>query len=111
MKTMNNTLKRPNIDISKLKHLKTVDELFDEKYGAEGTATRKEFNAKAEAWYFAELLKEERKAQKLTQKQLADKIGRKREFISQLERGDVDMQLSTFLNISRALGLQFGLIP
>lgn len=59
-----NKIDRTKIDFSKIA-VTTVDELFDEKYGAEGTATRKEFNAKAEAWYFAELLKEERKAQNL----------------------------------------------
>ena len=48
--------------------------------------------------------------QKMTQQQLADKIGKKREYISQIERGNSDMQLSTFLQISNALGLQFAMV-
>lgn len=58
----------------------------------------------------AELLKEERKRQKLTQQQLADKIGKKREYISTIERGNSDMQMSTFLQIASALGLRFSLV-
>jgi len=34
----------------------------------------------------------------------------KREYIALLEKGETDMQLSTFLNISQALGLKFSLV-
>ena len=66
--------------------------------------------AKAKAWYYAELLKDERKRQNVTQKVLAEKIGKKREYISSLEKGQTDMQLSTFLRIADALGLRFSLV-
>ena len=62
------------------------------------------------AYYYAELLKEQRKQQKMTQQQLADKIGKKREYISNIERGNSDMQLSTFMQIANALGLRFALV-
>ena len=107
---MEQTIKRPNLDPNKLAKLKSVDTLFNEKYGAKGTPTRKEFNAKAKAWYYSELLKEERKQRKITQKELAEKIGKKREYIASLERGETDMQLSTFVSIAEALGLKFGLM-
>jgi DNA-binding XRE family transcriptional regulator len=94
----------------KLKELKTVDQLFDDKYGPEGSPSRNEFEARAKSYYYAELLKEQRKQQKMTQQQLADKIGKKREFISNIERGNSDMQLSTFMLISNALGLRFSLV-
>ena len=45
----------------------------------------------------------------MTQQQLADKIGKKREYVALLEKGETDMQLSTFLMISDAVGLKFGL--
>jgi len=98
------------LDIEKLKGLKTAGEYLDNKYGKEGTETRAEFNAKAQAWYYAELLKEERKRQKISQEQLAIAIGKKRTYISALEKGETDMQLSTFLMLSRALGLNFSLV-
>lgn len=101
---------RSKIDRNKLKGLKTFDDLLTEEYGEVGTPSREDFHARAKAWYYAELLKEERKKQKITQKELAEKIGKKREYIARLEKGETDMQLSTFINISEALGLKFGLM-
>ena len=57
------------------------------------------------AWYYAEMLKKARKNAGLTQKELAEKIGKKREYIALLEKGETDMQLSTFLLIVDSLGL------
>ena len=90
--------------------LPTINDRLKDKYGAPGTPSREAFEARAKAWYYAELLKEERKRQKLTQQQLADKIGKKREYISTIERGNSDMQMSTFLQIASALGLRFSLV-
>lgn len=98
------------IDEKKLARLKTGSQHFDEKYGGEGSASRVEFEAKAKAWYYAELLRDERKRQKLTQQQLGERIGKKREYISSLEQGRTDMQLSTFMLIANALGLRFSLV-
>ncbi len=100
---------RPTIDIEKLKKLPTVEDMLQKKFGAKGSATREEFDAKSRAWYYAEVLKNARKAAGITQQQLADKIGKKREYIAMLEKGETDMQLSTFILISDAVGLKFAL--
>lgn len=100
---------RPTIDIEKLKKLPTVEDMFRDKYGAKGTTAREEFDAKSRAWYYSEVLKNARKAAGITQQQLADKIGKKREYIAMLEKGETDMQLSTFIMISEAVGLKFAL--
>ncbi|GET45197.1 helix-turn-helix domain-containing protein [Capnocytophaga felis] len=105
-----NKIARTKLNWDKIAKLPTADQLLTQKYGEEGTPTRKEFTAKAKAWYFAELLKEERKQLKITQRELAEKIGKKREYIASLERGETDMQLSTFISIAEALGLKFGLM-
>jgi DNA-binding XRE family transcriptional regulator len=99
-----------NISDEKWAKLPKVEDRLTEKYGAIGSASRKEFQAKAEAWYYAELLRDERKRQKLTQQQLGERIGKKREYISALEQGQTDMQLSTFMLIANALGLKFSLV-
>ncbi len=101
---------RRNLNLEKMRQLPTANTLLDKKYGKEGTATRKEFSAKARAWYYAELLREKRKEAGITQKDLAERIGKKREYLAKLEQGETDMQLSTFLCISEALGLRFELI-
>ena len=46
------------LDENKLSKLTTFDAILDKKYGKEGSAERQEFDAKAKAWYFAELLKQ-----------------------------------------------------
>ena len=98
------------IDEKKLAALKTGSQHLAEKYGERCTPAREEFEAKARAWYFAEILRDERKRQKLTQQQLGERIGKKREYISSLEQGQTDMQLSTFMLIANALGLRFSLV-
>ena len=97
------------IDIEKIQKLSTTEDMFRQEYGPKGTARREEFEAKARAWYYAEVLRDARKAAGMTQQQLADKIGKKREYVALLEKGETDMQLSTFLMISDAVGLKFGL--
>ncbi len=100
---------RLEIDETKLSKLKTANDMLDQKYGKLGTPAREEFEAKAKAWYYGEVLKDARKAAGITQQQLADKIGKKREYIALIEKGETDMQLSTFIMISEALGLHFAL--
>ena len=98
------------LGLDKLAGLKTFDDHLKEKYGDDNSLERKESEAKTKAWYYAEILKDGRKRQNMTQKVLAEKIGKKREYISTLEKGDADMQLSTFLRIADALGLRFSLV-
>jgi len=94
----------------KLTKLRRADEHFDERYGKQGTQSRMDFENKALAWYYGEILRDKRKELKITQEQLAEKVGKKREYISLLEKGETDMQLSTFFNISQALGLRLTLM-
>ena len=96
---------RPTLNTEKLKQLPTTEQILDEKYGGKGSSERETFDAKALAWYYAEILKKARKNAGLTQKELAEKIGKKREYIVLLEKGETDMQLSTFLLIVDSLGL------
>ncbi|MBO5613589.1 MAG: helix-turn-helix transcriptional regulator [Prevotella sp.] len=98
------------ISDEKWANMPKIEDRLEEKYGPVGSPSRKEFQAKAEAWYYSELLRDERKRQKITQQELGDLIGKKREYISSLEQGKTDMQLSTFMLISKALGLKFSLV-
>lgn len=100
---------RTKLDINKLQNLQTANDMLMGEYGAEGSVQREEFDAKARAWYYAEVLKNARKQAGITQRQLAEKIGKKREYVALIERGETDMQLSTFLMISEAVGLRFAL--
>ena len=101
-----NTIK---LDAKKLSKLPSFNEKLDREYGQKGTMQRETFDAKARSWYYAEVLKDARKAAGITQKQLAERIGKERSYIALLEKGETDMQLSTFLMISEAVGLKVAL--
>ena len=47
---------------------------------------------------FAEIIRSRRKALNLTQKELAEKVGKKRTYIARIEKGETDMQLSSFIS-------------
>ena len=97
------------LDPEKVAKLHSFDDLLDKKYGKRGTDTRNAFEEKALAYYYGEILKDRRKELKITQQQLADRVGKDRSYIAYIEQGKTDMQLSTFLNITNALGFKFSL--
>ena len=86
-----------------------LDDLLDVEFGKVGSATREEFNREAEAFCLAQTLKEERKRAGLTQEELAEKIGTKKTYISRLENGKADIQLSTLFRIFEGLGRRVSL--
>ncbi len=81
------------------KNPKTINELFDQKYGIEGSKRREEFEQRAEAYMVAELVKESRKKAHLTQEELAEKLNVKRSYISKIERASSDVRISTLRKI------------
>ena len=87
----------------------TLDELLDVEYGKHGTPEREEFDKEAQAFCLAETLKEERRRAGLTQQQLAERIGTKKTYISRLENGKADIQLSTLYRIFEGLGKRVAL--
>ncbi len=87
----------------------TFDELLDVEYGKPGTPEREQFNKETEAFCLAETLKEERLRAGLTQEQLAERIGTKKTYISRIENGKADVQLSTLFRIFEGLGRRVSL--
>ena len=75
------------------------DELLKIKYGKQGTPQRDDFETKAKAFIVGEMIKEARKEAKLTQEDLAKKTGTKKSYISRLENGQIDIQISTLFKI------------
>lgn len=94
-------------DEKKLAQLPTTNQMLDEKFGVDGTAAREDFNAKAIAWYYGTLFRDRRRELKLTQRQVADRIGREQTYIARVERGKTDIQLSSFFRIANVLGIEF----
>lgn len=93
-----------------IRNAKNFDELLNIKYGKIGTKKRDEFEEKAQYFVISEMLKEARKEANMTQEQLAEKIGTKKSYISRLENGKCDIQLSTLYRIFEfGLGKQINL--
>lgn len=95
------------IDDNKLAKLSTTNKMLDDKYGIHGTDTRNEFDEQSLAWFYGNMLKERRLQLKMTQREVAEKIGREQSYIARVERGKADIQLSSFFRIAAILGIQF----
>ena len=82
-----------------IRNAKNFDELLDIKYGKTGSEKQDNFEEKAQYFVISEILKEARKEANMTQQQLAEKVGTKKSYISRLENGKCDIQLSTLYKI------------
>lgn len=93
-----------------IKDAKTFDELLNIKYGKLGTPNRDEFESRAKAFVVGEMIKDARKEAHLTQEELAKKTGTKKSYISRVENGKIDIQISTLFKIfEEGLGKKIGL--
>lgn len=95
------------LDPEKLAKLSTVNTDLDKRYGKHGTAEREKFDEESLAWFYGNMLRERRKELNLTQKQVAEQLGREQSYIARVENGKADIQLSSFFRIAAILGIQF----
>ncbi len=75
---------------------KLKNEYLNEKYGQKGTSERDKYEADSLAFRLGVMLKEARLDAKITQEELALKTGTKKSYISRIERGKSDIQISTY---------------
>ncbi len=93
-------------------NIQTFDELIELEHGKIGTESRNKYEESAQMFIVSEMLKAARKEANLTQQQLAEKAGTKKSYISKLENGKVNIQLSTLIRIfeqglNKRIGLTF----
>lgn len=82
--------------------------LLADRFGKEGTEEREQFKEEAFSYYFGEIIKNRRKELHMSQENLAEKVGKKRPYISRIENGE-DIKLSNFALLANALGLSIQL--
>lgn len=92
-KTKTVTINKANSNIT------SFGDHIDKQYGKIGTKKRTEFEIKSKAFAVGAILKEERRLASMTQEQLAEKTGTKKSFISRIENGHSDIQLSTLYKL------------
>jgi DNA-binding XRE family transcriptional regulator len=83
----------------KMKNIVTFEEHLDKRYGKFGTKSRTDFEIKAKAFAIGEILRDARKEAQMTQEELAKKTGTRKSFISRIENGHSDIQLSTLYRL------------
>ena len=94
-----------------IRNAKNFDELFNIQYGKIGEKKRDEFEEAAQYFVISETLKDARKEAQMTQEELANKVGTKKSYISRLENGKCDIQLSTLYRIFEdGLGIRVSLL-
>lgn len=83
---------------------KSAKELLNDRYGERGTEQRQQFREEAFSYYFGEIIKNRRKELKLSQSELAERIGKQRPYISRIENGE-DIRISNLALVANALDL------
>jgi HTH-type transcriptional regulator / antitoxin HipB len=82
-----------------MKDIMTFEEHLDKRYGKIGSEKRTDFEIKAKSFAIGEIIRDARKEAKMTQEQLATKTGTRKSFISRIENGHSDIQLSTLYRL------------
>ncbi|MDY9917592.1 Helix-turn-helix [Porphyromonadaceae bacterium NLAE-zl-C104] len=86
-------------------NIKTFDQVKDEVIGLRGTERRDALERELEALRLGIQIRNAREKQNLTQEQLAERINKKRTFISRIENDGSNLTVKTLLDIvERGLG-------
>ncbi len=96
-----------------MKNLIDFEDLLKEKYGEKGTPDRDKFDSDSLSFRLGIMLKEARTEAKITQEELAERTGTKKSYISRIERGQSDIQFSTYyklivLGLKKSLNISIG---
>lgn len=86
--------------------VRDFDQYLDEEYGAIGTEERTKFEEEAKTFYAAQILLQARKDAKVTQSELAQRVGTTKSYISKIENGLIEPGVGLFFRLINALGLR-----
>lgn len=80
-------------------------------FGEHGTPQRAEFDEQAYAFYTSQILRDARRDARLTQSELAERLGVNKSYVSRVENGITSPSVAMFYRIANALGLRVELQP
>ena len=86
------------------------DVVLDAKFGKEGSPERAKAEDDAYAFYTSQILLDARKEAKMTQSELAKKLGTNKAYISKIENGLIEPGAGLFFRIIDALGLRVDIV-
>ncbi|MDY9917843.1 Helix-turn-helix XRE-family like proteins [Proteiniphilum saccharofermentans] len=79
---------------------------LEKEFGKPGTPERAEFDERAYAFYTGQVILDARKSEKITQTELAKRLGVDKSYISKIENGIVNPSVGFFYRIMNALNLR-----
>ena len=88
-----------------------ISDQLEKEFGKHGTPERAKFDEEAYAFYTSRVLLDARKEARLTQAELAKRIGADKSYISRIEKGITVPSVATFYRIVSALGRSVELTP
>ncbi|CAL65919.1 helix-turn-helix domain-containing protein [Christiangramia forsetii] len=99
--------------MAEMKNVTKFEDLLVAKYGKKGTEKREKYDADSLSFRLGIMLKEARKSAQLTQEQLAERTGTKKSYISRIERGLSDIQITTYqklieIGLGKELNISIG---
>jgi ribosome-binding protein aMBF1 (putative translation factor) len=83
---------------------------LDNLYGEAGTPQREAFRKEAYLYCVGQIIRNARKSEKITQQELATRIGSDKSYISRREKGTIEPSVGTFYRIIYALGLHIDIV-
>lgn len=88
----------------------SMDAVLDKLYGKVGSPEREEFRKEAYSYCVGQLICDARKQERMTQAQLAEKVGTDKSYISRIEKGAIEPGVGLFFRIIDALGLKVEIV-
>lgn len=88
----------------------SMDAVLDKLYGKVGTPEREEFRKEAYSYCVGQLISDARKQERMTQAELAEKVGTNKSYISRIEKGAIEPGVRLFFRIIDALGLKMEIV-
>jgi len=82
-----------------MRNITDFENLLIEKYGQKGSPKREKYDTESLAFRLGVMLREARKEANITQEQLAQRTGTKKSYISRIERGKSDIQITTYYKL------------
>jgi DNA-binding XRE family transcriptional regulator len=83
---------------------------LDKLYGRVGSPERESFRREAYAYCMGQIIHDARKSEKVTQKELASRVGSSKSYISKIENGAIEPGVGTFYRIINSLGLRIEIV-
>ncbi|GHS92530.1 transcriptional regulator [Bacteroidia bacterium] len=91
--------------------IRNYSDVLNSQYGEPGTPKRAKFDEEAYTFYTAQILHDARKNARITQGELAKRIGVDKSYISRIEKGLIVPSVATYYRVINALGLTINITP